>query len=65
MSHEPVPSVPHVPGVVAPKAPPVLDASDLARGPLATIVLPERLGAGTHACWVEGDRIAGEGRRLA
>ncbi len=43
----------------------VFDASDLARGPLATIVLPERLGAGTHACWVEGDRIAGEGRRLA
>lgn len=31
MSHEPVPSVPQVPGVVAPKAPPVLDASDLAR----------------------------------
>lgn len=31
MSHEPVPSVPHVPGVAAPKAPPVLDASELAR----------------------------------
>ena len=40
----------------------VLDASDIGRGPVATIVLPERMCIGTHACWVEGDRIAGENR---
>ncbi|WP_338616967.1 carotenoid oxygenase family protein [Pigmentiphaga sp. CHJ604] len=40
----------------------VLDARDISRGPLATIVLPERIPVGTHACWVEGDRIHGEHR---
>jgi len=40
----------------------VLDASDITRGPLARIILPHRISAGTHACWVEGDRIAGENR---
>jgi len=40
----------------------ILDASDIARGPLARIILPHRISAGTHACWVEGDRIAGENR---
>ena len=40
----------------------VLDASDISRGPLATIILPERISVGTHACWVEGDRIHGENR---
>ncbi|MGE3864919.1 MAG: carotenoid oxygenase family protein, partial [Burkholderiaceae bacterium] len=40
----------------------VLDASDISRPPLATIILPERIAIGTHACWVEGDRIHGEHR---
>lgn len=40
----------------------IFDASDISRGPIATIVLPERISVGVHACWVEGDRIAGEGR---
>jgi len=40
----------------------ILDASDIGRGPLAQIILPHRISAGTHACWVEGDRIAGEHR---
>ncbi|GAA0504485.1 carotenoid oxygenase family protein [Pigmentiphaga daeguensis] len=40
----------------------VLDASDISRGPVATVVLPERISVGVHACWVEGDRIAGEFR---
>lgn len=40
----------------------VLDASDISQGPLATIILPERISVGTHACWVEGDRIHGENR---
>lgn len=38
----------------------IYDAADLTRGPLARIMLPERLAAGTHACWVEHDRIRGE-----
>ncbi|MGE0797519.1 MAG: carotenoid oxygenase family protein [Lautropia sp.] len=40
----------------------VIPASDITRGPVARIILPERVCAGTHACWVEGDRIAGENR---
>jgi len=40
----------------------ILDASDIAKGPLARIILPHRISAGTHACWVEGDRIHGENR---
>lgn len=35
----------------------VFDASELHRGPLCTITLPERMSVGTHACWVDGDRI--------
>jgi len=40
----------------------VLDASDITAGPLARIVLPHRIPVGTHACWIEGDRIHGEHR---
>lgn len=40
----------------------IFDAKDIAAGPLCTIVLPERICAGTHACWVEGDRMDGENR---
>ena len=40
----------------------ILDASDISRAPLATIILPERMSVGTHACWVEGDRLQGEAR---
>ena len=43
----------------------VFDAADLTAGPLATVILPERISVGTHACWVEGDRIAGEHRNPA
>lgn len=38
----------------------VFDAKDVGRGPLATVILPERLSVGTHACWVEADRLHGE-----
>lgn len=38
----------------------ILNAKEIDRGPLATVILPERLSVGTHACWVEGDRIRGE-----
>ena len=40
----------------------ILRADDMAAGPVARVILPERIQVGTHACWVEGDRIAGEGR---
>lgn len=40
----------------------VLPAEDIARGPLARIILPHRISAGTHSAWVEGDRISGENR---
>jgi carotenoid cleavage dioxygenase len=43
----------------------LLRADDLAAGPVARIILPERMNIGTHACWVEGDRLHGENRRLA
>ncbi|MDR7084138.1 carotenoid cleavage dioxygenase [Arthrobacter ginsengisoli] len=42
----------------------IFEAADLAAGPVCTIILPERISAGTHACWVEGDRIDGENRVL-
>ena len=38
---------------------------DMESGPICRIILPERISVGTHACWVEGDRIEGEGRALA
>lgn len=40
----------------------ILDASDISAGPVARIILPHRISAGTHACWVEADRIHGENR---
>jgi carotenoid cleavage dioxygenase-like enzyme len=40
----------------------IIPASDIAKGPLAKIVLPHRISAGTHSGWVEGDRIYGENR---
>jgi carotenoid cleavage dioxygenase len=42
----------------------VFDAADIEAGPVTRIVLPERVTVGTHACWVEADRISGENRRL-
>lgn len=38
----------------------ILDAANLNADPIGTIILPERISVGTHACWVEGDRIHGE-----
>lgn len=29
----------------------VLDASDVAAGPIAKVILPERISSGTHSCW--------------
>lgn len=38
----------------------ILDAKDISQGPVARIVLPQRIPIGAHACWVEADRIDGE-----
>lgn len=38
----------------------ILDARDVAAGPIARIKLPARITNGTHACWVEADRLKGE-----
>lgn len=38
----------------------VLDARDIARGPVARIKLPHRISSGTHACWAGAEEIRGE-----
>lgn len=38
----------------------ILDAKDITRGPIARIILPQRVPIGNHTCWIEGDRIDGE-----
>ena len=40
----------------------VIPAQDIAKGPLARIILPHRISAGTHSAWVEHDRMEGENR---
>lgn len=40
----------------------IIPAEDISKGPLARIILPHRISAGTHTAWVEGDRIRGESR---
>ena len=42
----------------------VFRLNDMEGDPVCRIILPERISVGTHACWVEGDRIGGEGRVL-
>ena len=37
----------------------VLDASDLAAGPVARVLLPQRVPIGFHATWVRGDQLVG------
>lgn len=36
----------------------VLDARDLARGPVARIILPHRISSGTHACWADASELS-------
>lgn len=38
----------------------IFDASDVARGPVARIALPERICVGTHSCWADATRLGGE-----
>ncbi|MET0236557.1 MAG: carotenoid oxygenase family protein [Kibdelosporangium sp.] len=37
----------------------ILDASDVAAGPIARIRLPERVSSGTHSTWAPGSQIPG------
>lgn len=38
----------------------VLDARNLADGPVASIMLPHRISSGTHSCWADASEIAQE-----
>jgi carotenoid cleavage dioxygenase-like enzyme len=35
----------------------ILDAANISAGPVARIILPERICAGTHACWAHGEDL--------
>ena len=37
----------------------ILDAADVASGPVARVRMPQRMPLGFHACWVPGDRLPG------
>ncbi|MBI1377426.1 MAG: 9-cis-epoxycarotenoid dioxygenase [Frankiales bacterium] len=41
----------------------VFDATDIAAGPLARVLLPGRVPAGFHACWVRGEQLQQDGVR--
>jgi carotenoid cleavage dioxygenase-like enzyme len=36
----------------------ILDATDLAAGPVGRVLLPRRVPIGFHACWIRGDQLA-------
>ncbi|MFJ2031981.1 carotenoid oxygenase family protein [Streptosporangium sp. NPDC087985] len=40
----------------------ILDAADLTAGPVARILLPQRVPIGFHATWVRADQLRGSGR---
>lgn len=35
----------------------ILDAKQVAQGPLARVIIPQRIPYGFHACWVPGERL--------
>ena len=37
----------------------VFDAQDIAAGPVARVLLPQRVPSGFHACWVRADQLRG------
>ena len=43
----------------------VLDAHDLAAGPVARIILPHRISSGTHSCWADAREIESDWPGLA
>lgn len=38
----------------------IIDAKEIERGPVARIILPHVIQTGTHAAWIEADRLKGE-----
>ncbi|MDH6679964.1 carotenoid cleavage dioxygenase-like enzyme [Rhodococcus sp. LBL1] len=36
----------------------IFDAADVAAGPLARVLLPQRVPSGFHACWIRSDQLA-------
>ena len=38
----------------------IFDARNIVDGPIACVILPERIQTGTHAYWMEGERLKGE-----
>jgi carotenoid cleavage dioxygenase-like enzyme len=41
----------------------VFDASDISAGPVARVLLPQRVPAGFHACWVRAEQLRQDGAR--
>ena len=37
----------------------IVDAKDIAAGPVARILLPHRISSGTHACWAGREMLGG------
>ena len=35
----------------------IFDARDITRGPIARVLLPERISSGTHACWASAENL--------
>ena len=42
----------------------IFDAKNILQGPIARVMLPERISSGTHACWVDEYRLYGEKQTL-
>ncbi len=40
----------------------VFDAADVSAGPLARVLLPQRVPSGFHACWVRAEQLRQDGR---
>lgn len=39
----------------------IFDAADITAGPVARVLLPQRVPSGFHATWVRGDQLAADG----
>ena len=42
----------------------VLDARNIAAGPVARILLPHAISSGTHACWADASDIRSDGAAI-
>ncbi|MFO0760879.1 MAG: carotenoid oxygenase family protein, partial [Byssovorax sp.] len=39
----------------------IFDLMDIAKGPIARVLLPERIASGTHACWAPAEDLVRAG----